>query len=114
RSFNSYLPKASLTYRFSRQKDLQLNYSTATNAPSISQLQDVINNQNSLNIRTGNASLKQEYGHRFSLRYKTANKVTGANFSASMNASISNDKVVNSTFLADRDTVIGDGIILGK
>src|SRR5690606_9606546 len=41
RGFASYLPSASFTYRFSKQKDIQINYNTATNAPNINQLQDV-------------------------------------------------------------------------
>src|SRR5690606_22441469 len=94
--FSSYLPNASLTYRFSRNKDIRINYSTATNAPNINQLQNVINNQNSLNVRVGNPDLKQEYGHRFSLRYKTVNRETNANFSTDINAEFSNNRIVNS------------------
>lgn len=112
--FTSYLPNSSFTYRFSKQKDLQLNYNTATQAPNINQLQDVINNQNTLNMRTGNADLKQEYGHRFSLRYKSANREKEVNFSADVNANFSNNKIVNSTFIASEDTLIGPGILLGK
>jgi len=114
RRFSSYLPNASFTYRFSRQKNIQLNYNAATNAPNINQLQDVINNQNTLNIRVGNADLKQEYGHRLSLRYKTANRENGTNFSVNVNADFSNNRIVNSTFLADQDTVLGPDLILGK
>ena len=40
-----------------------MNYSSATNQPSISQLQPVPDNSNSLNIRTGNPDLKPEYNH---------------------------------------------------
>src|SRR5690606_12337383 len=69
--FRSYLPSASFTYNFSRDKEIQFSYNAATNAPSINQLQDVINNQNPLNVRTGNANLKQEYGHRISLRFRS-------------------------------------------
>lgn len=112
--FNSYLPSASLTYRFSRSKDLQINYNTATNAPNINQLQNVMNNQNSLNIRTGNPDLKQEYGHRFSLRYKTVNRETSANFATNVDAELSNNQIVNSTFIAEKDTVLGPDLVLGQ
>lgn len=112
--FTSYLPNAGFTYRISKQKSLQFNYNTATKAPNINQLQDVVNNQNTLNIRTGNADLKQEYGHRFSLRYKAANREKGVNFSANANADFANNKIVNSTFLASQDTLIDAGVLLGK
>src|SRR5690606_2430652 len=94
--------------------DIQINYSSATNAPNINQLQDVINNQNTLNIRTGNSDLKQEQGHRFSLRYKAVNRETSANFAVNLNADFSNDQIVNSTFLASKDTILGPGLVLGK
>jgi hypothetical protein len=113
RQFGSYLPNASFTYRFSKQKDIQVNYDAATNAPNINQLQDVINNKNTLNIRVGNADLKQEYAHRFSIRYKTANRESGTNFSINVNADFSNNRIVNSTILASQDTVIGPDLILG-
>lgn len=113
-SFNSYLPNASLTYRFSKSKDIRVNYNAATNAPNINQLQNVINNQNSLNVRVGNPDLKQEYGHRFSLRYKTVNRETSANFAANIDAEFSNNHIVNSTFIAEQDTLISPDLLLGK
>jgi len=114
RHFQSYLPNAGFTYRFSKQKDIELNYNTATNAPNIDQLQDVVNNQNSLNIREGNPDLKQEYGHRFALRYKVVNPLSGFNFAANVHADFSNDRIVNSTWLADQDTLLASGVLLGK
>src|SRR5690606_12201034 len=113
-NFSSYLPSAGFTYRFSRERNLQINYNTATNAPSINQLQDVINNQNTLNIRVGNADLKQEYGHRFSIQYRSVNKEMSSNFAVNVNAEFSNNQIVNSTTLASADTVIGPGLLLGK
>jgi len=111
--FTSYLPNVSLAYNFSRDKEVNLNYSTATNAPSINQLQDVINNQNPLNIRTGNADLKQEYGHRFNLRFNSVNRESGSNFAANVNAEFSNNRIVNSTFIATTDTLIAPDVLLG-
>ena len=111
--FSSYLPSASFSYNFSRDKEVQLSYNAATNAPSINQLQDVINNQNPLNIRTGNANLKQEYGHRLSLRFHSVTRETGSNFSANVNAEFSNNRIVNSTYIATKDTLIAPDILLG-
>jgi len=111
--FSSYLPNASFSYNFSRDKEVQISYNSATNAPSINQLQDVINNQNPLNIRTGNTNLKQEYGHRFSLRFNSVKRETGSNFSANVNADFSNNRIVNSTYIASTDTLIAPDVLLG-
>ncbi len=111
--FASYLPNAELSYNFSRDKKIDINYRAATNAPSINQLQDVINNQNPLNIRTGNADLKQEYGHSLGLRFNSVERETGSNFSASVNANFTNNRIVNSTFIATADTLIAPDVLLG-
>ena len=111
--FDSYLPNAEFSYHFSRDKKIDISYRTATNAPSINQLQDVINNQNPLNIRTGNADLKQEYSHRFSLRFNNVNRGSGSNFAANINAELANNRIVNSTYIASADTLIAPDVLLG-
>jgi len=112
--FNSYLPKINLTYRFSKHENVRIDYHTATRAPSINQLQDVINNQNPLHIRTGNAHLKQEYQHRFRGNYRRVNPETGANFSISTVLDLSSNKIVNSTIIAVTDTLLAPEVVLGK
>ncbi len=114
RDFGSYLPHANLTYRFSREKQLRFEYNTATSAPSINQLQDVINNQNTLNIRAGNPFLKQEYQHRFRLNFRRTAPQTGANLEVNGQFDFSNNSIVNSTWIAAHDTLIAPGILLGK
>jgi len=111
--FSSYLPNAEFSYNFSRDRKVDISYRTATNAPSINQLQDVINNQNPLNIRTGNANLKQEYSHRFSLRFNSVNRESGSNFAINANAEFSNNGIVNSTYIANADTLIAPDVLLG-
>jgi len=63
KSFRNLLPNARFQYNFSKFKSLSINYSTSVNQPSISQLQPVPDNSNSLNIKEGNPDLKPEYTH---------------------------------------------------
>lgn len=111
--FTSYLPHAEVSYNLSRDTKFDVNYRAATNAPSIDQLQDVINNQNPLNVRTGNTDLKQEYGHRFGLRFSSVQRETGSNFSANVDADFTNNRIVSSTFIAMADTLIAPDVLLG-
>lgn len=111
--FISYLPNAQLSYHFSRDKKIDISYRAATNAPSISQLQDVIDNQNPLNMRTGNTDLKQEYDHRFGLRFNSVKRGSGSNFSASVNVDFTDNRIVNATLIATADTLIAPNILLG-
>lgn len=114
RSFDSYLPNAVFNYKISRDNNLRFQYNTSTNAPSISQLQDVVNNEDPLNISTGNPDLKQEFQHRFNLNYNLVNRQSGSNLDFGLSASLSNNKIVNSTFNAISDTLILPGVLLGK
>ena len=63
KTFRNILPNARFQYNFTRFKSFSLSYNTSTNQPTMSQLQPVPDNSNSLNIREGNPDLKQEYNH---------------------------------------------------
>jgi hypothetical protein len=69
RNVFNFGPQASFRYQFSRQHQLHINYNGRTNQPSMSQLQPVLDNTDSRNIRTGNQDLKPSFNHSFSVRY---------------------------------------------
>jgi len=50
KQFYSILPSFSVRYKLGMKKNLRLNYRTSNNAPSVDQLQEVINNSNSLQL----------------------------------------------------------------
>lgn len=112
RSFRSYLPNVSISFRPSREFNMRLRYQTSTNAPSINQLQDVINNQSTTNIRTGNADLDQEYRHQLNLSFNRVHRESGRNMNLSLNGTYSDNRVVNSTWIAAADTLVAPGIVL--
>jgi len=111
--FRSLLPELNITYHISKQKRLELKYNTATNAPSISQLQDYINNQNSLRIQNGNPNLDQEYRHSVNVQFKDVQKASGRSFNSTLNFDYIQDKIVNSILLTDTALQITDDVILG-
>ncbi|WP_435355838.1 TonB-dependent receptor [Emticicia sp. SJ17W-69] len=111
-SFNSILPNAMFNYRFENKANLRLFYRTNTNAPSVNQLQGVINNSNPTQLSTGNPDLKQDYSHSVSLRYGATNAKTAQSFNAFLNLAYSNNAIVQSTFIADKDYTLAPGITL--
>lgn len=118
-SFNSILPNLMLNYRFGENRslaksNLRIFYRTNTNAPSVNQLQGVINNSNPTQLSTGNPDLKQDYSHSLSLRYGATNSKTAQSFNAFLNLAYSNNAIVQSTFIADKDYVLAPGITLFK
>ncbi|MVM28740.1 TonB-dependent receptor [Spirosoma sp. HMF4905] len=97
RTFSNLLPNALLTYNFAKSRRLRVNYRTRINAPSVSQLQPVPNNTNPLNIQLGNAGLQPEYSHTISLNYNQFDAATFRNMFVFLNASRTDNKIVNST-----------------
>ncbi len=112
RSFNNILPNARFQYNFSKKTNLRIFYRTSTNAPSVDQLQDVINNSNPLQQSSGNPDLIQSYDHRLFLRFSTANTDVGSTFFAMLSGSLTQDYIGNSTIIADSTVRINKDIVL--
>ena len=106
RTFYNVLPNASVRYRFSEEKNLRLNYNGRTSAPGISQLQEVVNNSNPLQLTTGNPNLRQQYQHVLALRYSAAQPEKSTNFFAGLFGNYTTSYITNSTFVTPRDTLL--------
>jgi hypothetical protein len=111
RSFTDLLPQAMLNYKFSRTENLRFMYRTTTNAPNISQLQNIVDNSNPLLLRTGNPDLRQDYNHNVSLRYGKTVTSTGRGFFVFANAAYVNNYIGNSTVIAVNDTTVREVVL---
>ncbi len=106
RSFQDLLPNAMLNYKFSKTENLRFMYRTSTNAPNISQLQNIVDNSNPLLLRTGNPDLRQDYNHNVSLRYGKTSTAKGQGLFIFANGSYVNNYIGNSTVIAVNDTTV--------
>lgn len=114
KNFESILPSAQFQYKFSKKNNLRINYSTSNNPPSIDQLQDVINNSNSLQLSTGNPNLKQDFQHNLNIRYSGANTEKATTFFFLLGGNYSMNYIGNSTLIANRDTLVYNDIYLQR
>lgn len=95
-------PTLDFRYRFSKMSNLRVNYRGTTSQPSISQLLDITDNSDPLNISKGNPGLKPSFTQNFRLFYnnfvQNHNKgvMTYINFSTTSN-SISNKVTYDET-----------------
>jgi hypothetical protein len=111
--FTNYFPNVQIQYGKSRTNNLRFNYRGRTNAPSISQLQDVVDNTNQLSIKNGNAALGQEFTHNFSLFYSKFDIITFKNFFVSLNGSFTQNKIGNNiTQNTGTSPLLVDGVML--
>jgi hypothetical protein len=111
--FLDYLPNFSLQFRQGRSKTLRLNYRGATQQPNVSQLQDVINNNNILFVRAGNPFLRQEFAHNLNLTYNSIDMPRARNFYLSLTAIATANKIGNAVTLnSSKDSMLVDGYML--
>jgi len=89
------LPTAMYQYNFSQTKNLNINYRTSTNQPSLTQLQPVLDQSNINRQTIGNPDLKRSYVHNLNLRFFSSKIISGRNFFATLNASSTNNSIVN-------------------
>lgn len=113
RTFTTVLPNAMLQYSFSQDKNLRVFYRSRTASPSITQLQDVIDNSNPLQLTAGNPDLEQSFQHDVFMRFSSADPGASTSFFALLGGSFTNNYIGNSVLIADRDTVVG-GIALAQ
>ncbi|CCH02855.1 hypothetical protein FAES_4856 [Fibrella aestuarina BUZ 2] len=100
KSFFNMLPNARFQYNLGRNRNFTADYRTRVNAPSVTQLQPVIDNSNPLYIRQGNPELRPEYTHSLNLNYRTFNQSTFQNFVASVSLTNTYNRIVNATTIS--------------
>lgn len=114
RDFFNLVPFAMMRYNISRSENIRFFYRANTAAPSISQLQNVIDNSDPLRLETGNPALEQQVQHRLNLRYNKTNTEKSRIFYAMLSADFRENYIANNTFIARQDTLLADGILLGR
>lgn len=109
----SLLPSFTLRYSVDRNNSFQLRYRSKSSSPSVTNLQNVIDNSNPLFLSTGNPNLDQQVSHTANLRYLRTTK-SGQTFIAMVGATIQQDYVADSTFVAREDIALSPTVTLNK
>lgn len=69
RNVTNFSPALDFRYRFSKVSNLRVNYRGTTSQPSMTDLLDITDDSNPLNIKKGNPGLKPSFTHNFRLFY---------------------------------------------
>lgn len=112
RTFYNVLPSFNMNYTISDHSNLRVFYRTSTRPPSISQLQNVVDNSNPLMLTTGNPDLKQSFNQTFVSRYSITSANNGRSFFLLFSAQRTDDYIGNSTLTAAHDTVLAGGVLM--
>jgi len=111
-TFSNFLPNLMWRKKLSAVSNVRVFYRASTNFPSISQLQDVVNISDPLNVSSGNPDLKQSYTHFISGRYSYTNSKTSRSFFANLFLQTASDYITNAIYIPRNDSVIQQNIKL--
>ena len=112
--FNNFLPNLMWRKKISAKSTINIMYRASTNPPSISQLQNVIDNSNTLMVTSGNPDLKQQVSNTLSTRYTFTNTKTSRSFFANLFLQQASNYVANATYIAKSDSALSPAITLHR
>ncbi len=100
--------------KLSSKSNLRVIYRSSVSAPSVTQLQNVINNSNQFFYSTGNPDLQQQYTNNLITRYTYTNSTKGQSFFANIFFQTTNNYIANATYTASKDSALSNTITLFK
>ncbi len=110
KDFYDFLPSATINYTMSDHSNLRVFYRASTRAPSISQLQSVVDNSNPLLLSTGNPLLKQSYSHSVVSRFSLTDAERSQSLFLFVSYVFTNDYIGSSIKVFSADTVLPQGL----
>jgi hypothetical protein len=110
--FYNFLPSLRFRYGKSKMNSIYVRFRTSTNSPSVSQLQNVVDNSNPLQLSTGNPALKQQLTNSLFMRYSNFSKDFTKMFFVFLSLRNTWDYIGTSSLLAERDTMITETLIV--
>ncbi len=110
--FYNFLPSLTIRYGANKMNSYYLRFRTGTSQPSISQLQNVIDNSNPLEVSTGNPQLRQQLTNSLHFRYSKFSRDFSKVFIAFLSLRSAQNYIGTSSFLARKDTMITNSLML--
>ncbi len=114
KTFYSVLPNVMINYEGSQRQSWRLFYRASTTSPSISQLQNVVDNSNALFLSSGNPDLKQSYSHTLMTRLSLSSAENTNTTMLFVTFGMVKDYIGNSTFVAQQDTTLPNNVFINQ
>jgi len=110
--FGGIVSRAFVRWEIDKGKNLRIFYRGDTDPPSVSQLQDVLDNSNPLRLRSGNPDLEQSYDHFVFMRYSQTNTANSSNLFMMFRGSLTQNFVGDAIYIAESEARTVRGIYL--
>ncbi|MCO6460546.1 MAG: TonB-dependent receptor [Saprospiraceae bacterium] len=105
-TFENILPSARIRYRISKTKNFRLFYRASTQEPSVSQLQGVIDNSNTLQLTSGNPLLNQSTSHRLWMHISSNNPKNGNSLFIGFGGQTTANYIASRVIYSSSDTIL--------
>ena len=94
-NFTNFFPTASLYIKLKGYAGIRFNYNGSSKAPSLDQLQPIVDNTDQLNQYIGNPDLKQSFTHSINLNYNFYNVLQEKGMWAGIYGNVTQNAFVN-------------------
>lgn len=111
-SFSAILPRLRFAFTPKQGQSFNVDYYANSIFPSVTQLQDLLNTTNPLQVSKGNANLKQSYSNQIMIRYNYANTARNWNFNIFGNATQTDNYISNHRIFLTKDTVVNGTLVV--
>jgi hypothetical protein len=112
KSFTNLIGHLMGHYEMTEKANLRFMLNRGTSTPSITQLQEVIDNSDPYLISTGNPDLTAAATTRLRMAYQYINPDNANVLMLLVRGDLQNNYIGNNIFLADKDTLLAPGILL--
>jgi hypothetical protein len=114
KTFSNLLPEMMWRKKISAKSNLRIFYRSNTNEPSITQLQNVPNNNNPLRVSVGNPDLQQQYTHRLVTRYIYTNSAKSQSIFANLFIEKTDKYIGDLIYFSNADSVLTKSVTLRR
>lgn len=97
RTFSRFAPTLDFRYRFSKQHNLRFSYRASSSQPSMTDLFNMTDDSDPLNIRMGNPDLKPSVSHRLNAEWRNYVAATLQSFNARLSFNTTQNSISSRT-----------------
>ena len=108
RSVFNFAPSLDLRYKISKVSQMRATYRVQTSQPSMTDLLEVYDDANKLNISTGNAGLKPAFSHNFNFHYNGFAESHTQSWMTFLNFSLTQNQISSMVHYFDKYTAPGE------
>lgn len=112
RHYGALLPSLFANLNSAERRNLRISFQTAVSTPTVTQLQNVVDNSNPLQLTTGNPDLKPLTTRTLVARWSATTPATSHGLFLLLSVQNTAHAIANATFTATRDTLLRGGVLL--